>query len=72
MEMASSTTDLVTSSKSDARTRPRVPEDSDFGRLIMTVVSAAGVVGGSFRMRGFGAETYILLVMVQGKEPITW
>jgi hypothetical protein len=33
--------------------RPRVPEDSDFGRLIMTVVSAAGVVGGSFRMRGF-------------------
>jgi len=33
--------------------RPRVPEDSDFGRLIMTVVSAAGVAGGSFRMHGF-------------------
>jgi len=33
--------------------RPHIPEDSDFGRLIMTIVSAAGVVGGSFWMRGF-------------------
>ena len=72
MEMASSTTDLVMSSKLDAQTQPCVPEDSDFGCLIMTVVSVAAVVGGSFQMRGFGAETYILLVMVQEKEPIMW
>jgi len=32
---------------------PRVPEDSDFGHLITAVVSAAGVAGGSFWMRGF-------------------
>ena len=53
--MVSSATDLVSSSKSEIRVRPRDPAVSLFGRLIVTVVSTDVVHGGVFRIRSLAA-----------------
>jgi hypothetical protein len=60
MEIDSSRRDLLNSSKSEARTRPRVLLVSILGHLIMTVVDGAGVTGQSFQIRGLVAGVTVV------------
>ena len=65
MEIVSSASDFVRSSKSDIRVRPREPAVSVFGCLMVTVVSSDVVLGGDFRTHSLAA-TVIGVVTVTG------